>query len=76
MRAEVLSKEKMSNAGSRTLDRWIERSGFTAHALARELKISEGHLSHLRHGKKLPSLRDALAIEAACEIPVKAWYRR
>jgi transcriptional regulator with XRE-family HTH domain len=66
----------MSNAGSRALDLWIRRSGFTAHALARELGISEGHLSRLRSGEKLPNRIDALAIEKTCGIRLVAWDRR
>ena len=59
--------------GARALDKWLETHGLLA--LALKLGVDKSYLSHLRSGRRRPSLETAGKIERATEgaVPVAAW---
>lgn len=54
------------------LDEFMEAKGIPNTAMAAKLGVDESYISHLRSGRKTPSLRIASKIESATEGEVRA----
>lgn len=56
----------------RNLREYFEQTGETQSAFAERLGLSQGYVSHLVAGGRLPSLEVALRVAAAADIPVES----
>lgn len=62
-----------NNIACRELSKWIDASGRTQRDVARELSISDNHLSMMLSGSRQPSLDLAVRIEALTGVKVAMW---
>ena len=58
------------------LREYIDASGETMTAIAEDLDMSLQQLGHIVHGRRLPTIRQAVDIEEVAGIPVAAWVVR
>lgn len=49
--------------------RWVSQTGRPQNEIARKCGISPGHLHHLMHGRRVPSLTLALRLQKLTGIP-------
>lgn len=52
---------------------WLERSRMNQREFAREIALTEAHLSQILTGKRRPGLPIAVRIEDRTGIPVRSW---
>lgn len=52
---------------------WFERAQLSAAEVARDLGVDASYVSHLRAGRRVPSLVIAARIEQLTGIPARAW---
>jgi transcriptional regulator with XRE-family HTH domain len=64
--------------GMDALGRWMAETGTSQEALAAKLQVSQGYVSRLVHGERLPGLKVALDLEKVTggAVPAESWFKK